>query len=548
MKKILIIQLARFGDILQTLPSIQGLKSKYPECEITLLVRSTFRDAALLSPFVDHLIEFPTREILGPYFSEPSDDNKAVTLAHLIRFLANDFMRQKYDLCLNLTFSKSSSLLTQMITATEKRGLQRSRDHEVAVKDPWSQYFLAQVSNRNLNILHLNDLFARICGVEDYSYPVQLGATSMPRDVEAPEAKKKYLGIQIGASVAGKTLDVATWKTICEYLKKSFGSHTLVFFGSSDEKHSIHAIAPNESIVLAGKLRLQENVRWIRACEHIVTPDTAMVHLASLAGTNVINISLGGVRAQETGPYGEGHSVLIPKSPKSSDYAKAIQAIIAGDAVGTSFFHYKSTLRKTSFGSVRSELQNFNFQIDETRNFFEQSFYLLAEFRCAGRIDDLPIPVLRDSAHEPGSNAKSQVDRLLHAFDAMCALKKIGKMGQQFAVDLILHSRDKRSMKKLTRDLEELDRLMNELHGSSEYVRPLIDWVRVTRDFVDCSQNAQERLFELAGAQEGAYRELEQNVDILEQLLQTAVNAATKRVTKTSKSTQVDTKRGLDAE
>jgi len=130
----------------------------------------------------------------------------------------------------------------------------------------------------------------------------------------------------------------------------------------------------------------------------------------------------------------------------------------------------------------------------------------------------------------------------------MCALKKIGKMGQQFAVDLILHSRDKRSMKKLTRDLEELDRLMNELHGSSEYVRPLIDWVRVTRDFVDCSQNAQERLFELAGAQEGAYRELEQNVDILEQLLQTAVNAATKRVTKTSKSTQVDTKRGLDAE
>lgn len=546
MKDILIVQLARFGDILQTLPTIQGLKRKYPDCEISLLVRSTFAEAAKLSPFVDRVIEMPTKDILGPYFESRTQDSKARTLAKLIQWTMTDLKLKKYDLVINLTYSKASSLLTQLVPAKERRGFFRSRDYELAVKDPWSQYFAAQVLNKNLNILHLNDLFARVAGVEDCCYPIQLGATPVVRNKPAPQREKKYIGIQTGASSQSKTLDLATWKAVCEELAASCPNHHLVFFGSSTEKDLINSIIPKNAISLAGEFRFQENLRWVRACEWIVTPDTAMVHLASLAETKIINISLGGVRAQETGPYGDDHSVLVPKSARSGDYVDAIVAIMQGKRVSSKFTHYKTVLRKCTNDSVRCELviqvsrqaAGRDSGVDEIRNFFEQSYYLLSEFRCSGRVEDIPIPELRDSTE------KNNVERLLHTFDAMCALKKIGKMGQQFAVDLILHSNDLRSMRKLSKDLEELDRLMGDLHASCEFARPLIDWARTTRDLIDCSSDAKTRFEELAMAHEAAYRELEQNVDILEQLLQTAVKAAQNKSAGSSKKAR----RMLDAE
>ena len=93
MKKILVIQMARFGDIVQTLPAIQGLKKADPGCHVTLVARSTFADAAKLSPYVDTVIEFPSEQILGPVFAAPSD--KAESLARLIRWVADSLLRRR---------------------------------------------------------------------------------------------------------------------------------------------------------------------------------------------------------------------------------------------------------------------------------------------------------------------------------------------------------------------------------------------------------------------------------------------------------------------
>src|SRR3954451_22420693 len=116
--KIIILQLARLGDIVQTLPTIQGLKKAHPGCEITLVVRSTFADAARISPHVDKLVEFSTQDILGPVAADPQD--KAESLARLIRWVANELLGTEYDLLLNLTFTPASSYMASLIRAKDR--------------------------------------------------------------------------------------------------------------------------------------------------------------------------------------------------------------------------------------------------------------------------------------------------------------------------------------------------------------------------------------------------------------------------------------------
>ena len=47
-QKILILNLTRMGDLIQTTPLVQGLRQKYPDAQITLMVSSDFENAISL--------------------------------------------------------------------------------------------------------------------------------------------------------------------------------------------------------------------------------------------------------------------------------------------------------------------------------------------------------------------------------------------------------------------------------------------------------------------------------------------------------------------
>src|SRR5262249_50268681 len=56
----------------------------------------------------------------------------------------------------------------------------------------------------------------------------------------------------------------------------------------------------------------------ISSSQWLISGDTAAIHLASVLGTRVLNLSVGPGRCSETGPYGNGHYVLAPRRPCSS--------------------------------------------------------------------------------------------------------------------------------------------------------------------------------------------------------------------------------------
>ncbi|MBI2607075.1 MAG: glycosyltransferase family 9 protein [Deltaproteobacteria bacterium] len=517
--RILVLQLARLGDILQTLPAIQALKKTHPGSEITLVVRNRFADAARVSPHVDRIVELTTQDILAPCIERGGAEGKRTALERLSAWIGTAFDGTEFDLLVNLTFTEASAWLASIIPARERRGAFHSKDGAFAIEDAWGQYFYAQVLQKNLNILHLNDLFTRIAGVRaDAAWPTEIN----PARVAAIPAGRK-IGIQLTSSRPEKSPSIDAWAMICAKLVARTGCD-LVFFGAKQDLPAIRAVIGKAVIsarshVVAGSLRFHENAAWLKACERIVSPDTALVHFASICGVPVICIPMGGVRPEETGPYGAGHSVLYPANATPEEFSDEIARVAAGETARNPIPHSRTRLTPCSDGTFRSELVPANFDADETANLFTHAYYLLAEFRCSGRVEELPMPKI-GSPSQPEA-----LDRLVLAHDALISIRKTAEFGCHHCLRMLDYLDDPGTLKALSSRVSEVDALLDELRSSVALVKPLLDEWRVKKTNVTGST-----LEDLIGLTEGTYRELMQNVDIVLQLLQTAVKAAHEKV------------------
>ncbi|MEW6057365.1 MAG: glycosyltransferase family 9 protein [Bdellovibrionota bacterium] len=546
--KVIVLQLARFGDVIQTLPTIQGLKKKYPKSEITLVTRATFADAARLSPYVDNLVELPSKELLEPVVaSKSSEESVFAALGSLGSWLANSVLRNSpYDLLVNLTFSKASAILSALIPATTRKGLFCTTSGELVVADAWSQYFFAQVLGRNLNILHLNDLFCRVADIETDQWPLEINEPAQPFEVKKLDPGRMRVGIQVAASEPEKTLHCEAWSQVCLSVLNKHQDSELAFFGSEKDLPAINTViagirdalpelAQERIHVLAGKMRFHENISWIRSCKWIVSPDTAIVHLSSLTGAKVIEVVVGKVKPEETGPYGDGHHVLYPVTTTPSHLGDEIAKLMNGEKVGNSVAHSTTARVRCNNGSFRNELVAKNFSNNEITYFFMKSYYLLAEFRCAGRQEETEIPPLADSAQT------GALDQLLVVYDALCTIRRLAEFGQHYSLRMLEEIDNKVSLKNWADKLQEIESLLVTLQKTVPIVKPLIDTWSVAKDIAYApsleartQKHGSEALEDVIALNEGAYRELAQNVEIIQQLLQTAVTAAQERIEKRS--------------
>src|SRR5262249_773328 len=151
-----------------------------------------------------------------------------------------------------------------------------------------------------------------------------------------------------------------------------------------------------------------------------------------------------------------------------------------------------------------------NFIEDEASDFFMKSYYLLAEFRCSGRQEDIEIPRLGD-AKQTGS-----LERLEQAYDALCSIRRLAEFGQHYCIKMLESIGDSIELKNLMVKISEIESLMKSLEKSVPLVKPLIDGWRVAKDVACEPTDDFEEMFALT---EGAYRELKQNVEIVTQLL-----------------------------
>lgn len=322
---ILVIQLARFGDIYQTWPVLRALQRRNPESDIHVLVRQRFQEALLGfdGGARVHFHALPTAQILEPVISE---QDELVALGRLEEFL-QPLRDQSFDEIINLSFSPISSYLADDLAheSTVIRGYTRHTDGYLAIPDDSSAYFYAQVGTGRSNRYHLTDIFASVANVEllesDFFHPATAG---LPR--------KNHVAVHLGASQIQKIYPAEMWQEVLQEFYLKFDGNIIVV-GAKNEAAMAEAVCkglPTDRIQNhVGRSTLAELFEILASAKILIGADSAPMQMCSLTQTPVLNLSCAAVNFWETGPRTDGSRILYAETMEQIQPSAVVKEAIA---------------------------------------------------------------------------------------------------------------------------------------------------------------------------------------------------------------------------
>lgn len=321
MKEVLIMNLTRMGDLVQTTPVMAGLKERYPGVRITLFVNSLFAAVCRLIPLADRVIEFDMAAQAGML---RDGQTSLVACYRTLESVLSQVNTVEYDLVLNFTHSNESAVLASLVRGKEVRGITAGAEGERVIRHPWQRYFFQVVSSRTYNPFHLSDIYIRAAGVAPRSRGYVLvppeeareRVGAMLREAGAAE-DEPLVAFQLGASHPLKQWPASSFAKAANILSATAGVRP-VLIGAAEEiplGEEFERRFAGRAANLIGRTSLGDLAELLRRCRLLVSNDTGPLHFATAVGVPVIDISLGHVFFRETGPYGEGHYVVEARLP-----------------------------------------------------------------------------------------------------------------------------------------------------------------------------------------------------------------------------------------
>lgn len=348
----LVIQLTRLGDTLQSLMALRAAKQLYPQLEIHFVAREKFAAAAKRTPWIESVVTLPTDQLLGPVLRGEKEEKQA--MGDLARW-ASPLLDKPWDIVINWSYSEPSSFLTALVPARVKLGFTRNRkDMSFASADGWSHYIQAIVQGGVPQNIHLTDVLTTqlLTALQiHWGDPANEGNAPVTsksffqleigeRDLSWGDFSRKWIGIQLGAGADSKTWPASNWARLARMILKRHPECSLVLLGGKEDAERAKQFMKELKDELGLSGRDQRNVLslvgetdfdlWasiVGRCSWVIAGDTAVVHLASVLGTRVLNLSIGPVRWAETGPYGNGHYVVSSNRPCAGCEARSRNVI-----------------------------------------------------------------------------------------------------------------------------------------------------------------------------------------------------------------------------
>ena len=317
MKRLLILQMCRFGDILQTTPMLRGIRRHFPETDVTLVVNDAFRHVPIPSSLYDSFGFLPYSEIVE-MLAKDSDAWPAAVgrLGAFVESLGDD----PFDLTLNLTHSDLASFLAAAIPSHEVRGGLVAPDRSRTVRGEVMTYFWASQLSRAQGCFNLVDLHNWTAGVpsERLGLEVEIPGEARARMntwmSEHGILGRPFIAVQLGASDDRKRWPPERFGEAINQLEPDLGEILLVGTAAErafGERAKARITRPVHDSL--GQSSIVELAVLLESASLLLTNDTGTMHVATAVGTKVVDVSTGPVFAHETGPYGEGHLVIEPQ-------------------------------------------------------------------------------------------------------------------------------------------------------------------------------------------------------------------------------------------
>lgn len=268
----------RLGDLILTFPLLLALQKHYPDSPAHIVAEPAFFKG--LMPFAPKAVFFPPSAL-------------------------PDLAWQDYEAVFNFGAGAKAAEFTAIANADRKFGETR-QNGQSHIEGFWQLYRTALTQNNHHNLFHWADLNRLdLAGPEIWP-----GPRLRPVDENRP---KDRVGLFIGASEIAKRPPPPFWASLARRL--SACGLKPILLGGPGEKEAGALIARKAGLDKAnfcGKTSLAQLAHILSSLDLLITPDTGPMHLADWLGTQVLNLSMGNVNANETGPLAPGQWILRP--------------------------------------------------------------------------------------------------------------------------------------------------------------------------------------------------------------------------------------------
>jgi ADP-heptose:LPS heptosyltransferase len=316
MKRVLVLQMCRLGDLLQTTPLLRGLRRLAPDGFISLVVTDGVAEVPIPASLADERVVFPQQALARGLAEQPESWPEA---ARSIAEFVDRWAPLPFDVCLNLTHTEFSALLARLVPARRTIGRVVADDRTDVVLGPWLQYLWASQAVRRLSSLNLVDVYAWAAGVPSDRGPLDIVVTEGARWrarawlAGRPEPARPLVAVQLGSSEERRRWPPELFAAAIDRLPVEWGD--VVLLGTAAERplaDRARAVLRRDVIDLMGQTSLEELGAVLERCRLLLTNDTGTMHVAAAVGTRVVCLSSGPAFVHETGPYGEGHLWVEP--------------------------------------------------------------------------------------------------------------------------------------------------------------------------------------------------------------------------------------------
>lgn len=293
MDKALVIQGARFGDIIQTKRLVLSLKDQF---EVHLACDKNLATLArLIYPFCEiHGINLHGGNQETEVFKFNEGAFKTLKSANFSRIYNCNFSVLTAALC---RLFPEKHVISYRPAHTSTGGILRSE---------WARLIFRLSASRNTNPLNLVDCWGFMA-----ENPV------VPCEVNPPAtAGGGGIGIVASGREARRSLQASTIAQIASIAYRLLKADSIKLFGVDSQADTarkiIHFLSPeikNKTANLVGKTAWPELVREMTGLDLLLTPDTGAMHLAAHLGVPVMAFFLSSAWCHETAPYGKGHII-----------------------------------------------------------------------------------------------------------------------------------------------------------------------------------------------------------------------------------------------
>lgn len=270
LKKILVVDTLRLGDVIMSLPVFKAIKKKYPASEVSVMVRADFKEILEGNPYVDKII---------PYYGKNTSNLKFI----------KSLMKEQYDVCINLCEGKLNSFIYALGIPKRIGYLQRHKYRDrLFLTDPveWQGEFKG-ITSMFLKLLEPMGI---------------VGADEKPE--LHPQAKDIAHAANLLPKARGSTIVIHPgsrnptrrwpyYKELIEEINKSFDA-TMIITGDIGEALYINKILEEidtEKIVnLVGKTTLKQLIALLSVSDIVIGNDTGIMHIARAVKTPTITI------------------------------------------------------------------------------------------------------------------------------------------------------------------------------------------------------------------------------------------------------------------